>query len=803
MLKVFEMGDVDVIKRPLVWILNAYLMGMYLAWHKISFLIIFLIMSMGFLFIYLLMFHSKKKNLFRRDRFLWCLPILMVLGVLIMNDKLKNPDVTKAFHQEIYCELTGSITMVVQKKSGSAIYLKNDIITIPGDRSYPCEQVIVFYSEEQRIKQDNKDKYLVGNTIAVKGTLQKFKVATNPGQFNEQLYYQVEDIDFKMKADLITITDADYSLYHNALGGVKDQLIKVYDSILSDKEAGALIAMLLGEKYLLNDEIKELYQQNGISHILAISGLHVSLIGMILFYLLKKLKIPVTFAVFLSIFFIYSYGALTNFSVSTNRAVVMMIVLLLATIAGKTYDMLSATSLSALIILLQNPIQILSAGFQLSFGAVLGIAIIFPCLKRLFPSKNPVINSLLISVSAQLATMPFILWFYYQLPTYSIITNLIILPFITALTLTSILAGILGSVSLPLGIFLIGGANYILKFYEWICRIGDRLPANLITIGKPESLDIILYAGFLCGFLWVAKRYQKKSSILLLVIANLFLLIPKRNVGFEITFLDVGQGDAIYMESGSETTYLVDGGSSDVSEVGIYRLTPFLLSKGTDHLDYAVITHSDSDHISGLIQLMELDKIEIKNLILPYLEEKDKTYVELETLAKKREIPVQYIKAGDIFRDGDVRIICLHPDIQYHPSTSNSYSTVLSISYGEFDLLLTGDLQKDGEQRVSGILHNDDYWNPMDIRPAIQYEVLKVSHHGSKTSSTEEFLSFISPEVSIISCGEDNYYGHPHQEVLHRLEQLDSNIKITYKTGAITILTDGKRMQISEFLLGE
>jgi competence protein ComEC len=520
---------------------------------------------------------------------------------------------------------------------------------------------------------------------------------------------------------------------------------------------------------------------------------------MFIFGVLKRLRIPLKAATLITIFFIYSYGVLTNFSVSTNRAVVMMVVLLLAALVGKTYDMLSALSLSALIILLQNPLQILSAGFLLSFGAVLGIAVLLPRLKILFPTDHVVINSILISTSAQIATTPFILFFYYQFPSYSLLTNLIILPFVTVLTLTSILAGILGAIYLPLGIFLIGGAAYILKFYELICRVGSNLPGNLITTGKPDPLMLFLYFTLVCIFLRLAKRYQKKYSVLLLVIATGLLLLPKSNAGLEVTFLDVGQGDAIYMENSSGTSYLIDGGSADVTDVGKYRLEPFLKSQGTDKINYAVVSHSDNDHTSGLIQLIEQGKIQVETMLLPYINKKDEAYEELECLAEANGIRIRYMAAGDILKDGNVRIYCLHPGEDYNPSSTNAYSMVLSVRYGDFDLLLTGDLQKDGEQLVTGLLENGELWQDTE-RPAVDYEILKVSHHGSKESTLEEFLSQVKPEISIISCGEDNYYGHPHQEVLDRLGQIDSNIRITYKTGAVTIRTNGESMEINNYL---
>jgi competence protein ComEC len=820
-----------VIKRPLVWILGAYLTGIYLARLKLPAVAAVILMLLNALVICLMFRAGKMIN--KKDGFLWCMPFLILLGFLAASGQMKKPEIYNAFDQEISCDLTGRIAMIVEKPKSKALYVEKVRITLSEGGPFTCENVIVYCTDGQKQASnvnnndaDNKDTdsnvndsdinagnindsnadsppasgYLVGNEIAVRGILKKFQTASNPGQFNEQLYYQIENIDFKMEAKRITVTDAGYSRFHAVLGAVKSKLIRVYDTILSDKEAGTLIAMLLGEKYLLDDEIKKLYQENGISHVLAISGLHVSLIGLFVFGLLKRLKCPILPATFLTIFFIYSYGVLTNFSVSTNRAVVMMVIFLLSPLIGKTYDMLSSMALSALIILLQNPLQLFSAGFLLSYGAMLGIATVLPCLKRLFPSKNPVGNALLISVGAQLATAPFILYFFYQLPVYSVITNLIILPFITLLTLTSILAGILGAVYMPSGIFAVGGANYILKLYEWLCRLGSSIPGNLMTVGKPGPFRLFLYFILLALFLWTARKYQKKRTILILVAAAFFLLIPQEKAGLEVTFLDVGQGDAIYMETGNGVSYLVDGGSSDLKGVGTYRLEPFLLSAGTDELDYAIMTHSDSDHISGLSELIGNGRIAVRTLLLPYLASKDEAYARLEGLAREKKISVRYIRAGDRIRDGNIQITCLHPSPGYLAQSVNSYSTVLSVTYGDFDMLLTGDLERDGEQIITKLLQNEDYWSGYDYRPAADYDILKVAHHGSRNSTFDAFLALIKPEISIISCGKNNSYGHPHAELLERLRKAGSNTKITCETGAVTVKTDGRIMEVTEFL---
>jgi competence protein ComEC len=775
-----------------VWILGAYLLGVGLAWQQISVGIVIAIVLLGYSFLWYERHHKKEMGICQKKQWFWFLPVILMLGFVIMEDQSRLPKLYYAFEEEVPCELTGRIKMVVQKQQGQALYVVNNHISLSEDEQYLTENVIVYTSDSQN--------YRIGNQITVQGSLQKFKKATNPGQFHEDKYYKTLNIDFKLQAEQIVISDSDYSRYAQSLSEIKSKLMKVYQNILADREAGTLTAMLLGEKYLLEEDVKQLYQDNGISHILAISGLHVSLIGMSVFWLLRKCKITKLTATLITVFFLYSYGVMTNFSVSTNRSVVMMAVLLIAALVGKTYDMITATALSALIILIQNPYQLMSAGFLLSFLAVIGIAVLLPILKELFPGKNGIKDGLLISCCAMVTTTPIVLLYFYQYPLYGILTNLIILPFMTVLTLTALLAGLLGILSAKIGVFMIGGANYILKLYDLVCEGIRRLPFYVINVGDPGIIRILFSFILIVLFVWLIRKYPKKYMVLLLLLSQLILFLPSYARGLRITMLDVGQGDAIYIESKEGTSFLIDGGSANLGKVGTYRIVPFLKSRGIGKLDYAIITHMDQDHISGLSEMLEQDLFPVECVVLPDLRHKEENYLELESLAKEKEIPLRYIKAGDYIKEGMLEIYCLNPTQEEVGSTSNAASTVLSVTYGEFDMLLTGDLEKEGEERLIQRLKDQSYLKSWGITPANDYDVLKVAHHGSKYSTSEELLDLIIPEYALISCGENNWYGHPHPELLERLRESGCETFITYEKGALLLQTDGNLIEFKSML---
>ena len=772
------------IKRPLVWVLGAYIFGMLFSWFNVSYLHIITFILIACLIVYLMM---KLPNSYvnKKDGFLWFLPVMILIGILAMEGQMVRPALDMVFEDKIECRLNGQISSIVQKKWGRAIYVRNNMVYLKQEASYTCEYVIVHCT-------DNKE-YKIGNEITVYGEILKFSEPTNPGQFNEKDYNLFENIDYKMQADKIIISNSDYSVIKEQLYQFKQNLIKIYGSILPEKEAGTIIAMVLGDKYLLDDDVNELYKKNGISHILSISGLHVSLIGMFVYKLLKKFNLPFNVVIITSIGFLYCYGILTNFSISTVRAIIMMALMMIGEIFGKTYDMISSISLSALVILLTNPFQLFQAGFLLSYGAVIGIALLVPAFVRLFPTKNSTINGFFVSISAQLMTAPLILHFFYQLPIYSVFINMIILPLSSALMLTSLIAGLSGLISHNLAILIVGGANYILKFYQWVCTWGKNLPGNTLTVGIPNKINVVLYIILILMFICLVEKYCKKRTLLILPLAIIILIFPRRYNGLEITMIDVGQGDGIYIRNATGTSYLIDGGSSDVKNVGKYRIEPFLLSKGIDNIDYAIITHGDSDHINGLMELIKMGDIKVRNIILPEIKEKDEGYLMVENLAKDSHIPISYISTMDYIKEGKLMLNCLHPSKNYEYTDPNSYSTVLSLSFGELDMLLTGDLDDRGEEELISLFEQ----NPSILK---EYEILKVAHHGSKNSTFKPFLQLIKPDISLISCGKDNRYGHPHMELLERLDEAGSEMFITFESGAITIKTDGKRIRIEEFI---
>lgn len=740
----------------------------------------------------------------------------------------KPPGLDELFDEEGQVALSGTIYQITKKEKTTAIYLDHiKIQRLDGkqlkEQSYGVRKILLYHSNSESLK--------IKNRIFVSGTIQKFTKGTNPGQFNEYIYYKGNQIDYKVFGDSVEIQSKETSFYREGLMKIRQAFSNVFQEVLSEEDAGIICAMLLGEKSSLLQDTRDLYQKNGISHILAISGLHISMIGMFLYQLLKKIYVPNETAIPLTIIFLFSYGAMTDFSVSTNRAVVMLTISLMGILIGRTYDFISAICLSGILILLQNPLQIVNSGFLLSFGAVGAIAIVFPVLKSFIwreeateqepvfkitnrlqmylrlPSfakrkqigeteyekkwrewKRKVAESILVSFSIQLVTVPILLYFYFDLPIYSLFLNMLILPFVSLLIALSILVGIVGMFWIEGACFLAGSVHAILKWYQIICQIFLQFPYSIITIGRPSLLQILLYYGCLTTFL-IGYKIRKKSAFILVCLGLLCIFLKPQRSGVEINMLDVGQGDGILIESDTGKNYFIDGGSTTVKELGKYRITPALKSKGISCIDYVIITHMDQDHISGITELLEQSRIsgniKIKNLIVPDTGMKDEAYKNMVNLAKKQEVSVIYLKKGDKIKDGVLKFTCIHPEKGFATEDRNDYSTVLLLEYRKFRMLFTGDVSNEGEEAVIE--------NPQ----LKQCDILKVAHHGSKYTNSKELLDIVKPRYALISAARGNDYGHPHKEVLDRLKVCGAKTFCTIDKGAIQVKSDGKHISIN------
>ena len=563
------------------------------------------------------------------------------------------------------------------------------------------------------------------------------------------------------------------------------------------------------------------YQLAGIVHILAISGLHISILGMGLYNLLKKAGLGIWPAGIFSLGVMLQYGIMTGGSVSTMRAVIMFLIAMGARITGRIYDMMTALSVTAMMILLESPAYLLDSGFLLSFGCVLGIGVAAEKICALAGAEKKWMKALVSSIALQLVTLPVMLKFFGEVSLAGFFLNLLVLPSVGFVLIGGMAALLLGIFCIPAAKLAILPARGLLLFYEYLCSLAGKLRWSTWIGGEPEIWQILVYYGILITVLFIGQyvkiqiRKEKESSqrkersgeqekavrwklCTLRMAAGALLTAGILVLGFhpsgklKVTCLDVGQGDGILVETPDNHHFLIDGGSSSQSDLGRYCLLPALKSQGISYLDGLFISHTDKDHISGAKELLEymgngLTTIRAGYLVLPSWAEKPEAWEELSDAAQKAGIKIVTGKKGDELHCGLVSFSILWPEKNATGKDVNEEAMVMELSFGEFQMLFTGDIGADTEKKLlaSGILKDVD--------------CLKVGHHGSRYSTTEAFLEKIKPELAIISCSSTNTYGHPSPETVERLEAAGSQVEYTMKNGAITVETDGKKLKIYRF----
>lgn len=687
----------------------------------------------------------------------------------------------------------------------------------------------------------------IGSRVHISGSFSLYTEATNIGQFDARNYYAARKIYGQVKKAAIVYTEPPNIIGRGkeCLWQLRRHLAESFLEVYGEENGALLAAMLLGERTFLSEETQSLYKAAGALHVIAVSGLHISLLGLGLYRLLRRIFASQAPAAVISVLCMAAYVFLVGNPPSAVRAFIMFAMGLLAGYWKRTLDPPTALSLSAAIILMGNPFYIGQSSFLLSFLAILAISVFQPALKEclalinpyhfplfrlldsrrawglhlLDPQKVPGVchellkkvgNGLLSSFSVWIVTLPVQLFFFSEVSLFGIFFNLLIIPLMGVILLLGIaglflkeifhlFAFLADSALTDLEITVISICRYAEGIFFAIIKAGgslaDRLSFTMWTPGKPVYGKMLLAFCLLLLFCLLGnlsengrsfpEKFWKYRLGILLGVILLLAGYPAHNL--QITFLDVGQGDGICMELPDGRVYLMDGGSSDVSKVGNYRLVPFLKAKGIRKIDAVFLSHGDTDHINGIAELLEEKQISIDCVCLPAGAEQEK-FAEIKDLARARNISVRTIQAGDFWENNGTKFWCLNPaDVT---ESGNAASVVLYMEYQNFSMLLTGDLEGEGEKGVAALLRSNAITG---------ISVLKVAHHGSKNSTKEEFLLQCSPAVAVISCGERNTYGHPHKETLERLNDMGTAVYRTDCSGAVQITVAGNRMKVTEY----
>ena len=741
-------------------------------------------------------------------------------------------------------EITGKVTDKMFKNNAYCLHIKCK------GKNKNSNKYIIY------LKNQNAFDFKIGQTVKLKGRYQNFSRPENDGQFDSRKYYRIRGYEASIKGATVTHSGKRYAYIKEWLFSVKENTKRVYFAYMDESEAGTLSAMVLGDKTGLDADVKDLYQAAGISHVLSLSGLHIAAVGMCLFTILRYTGLGLFGASMISSAVMTMYGLMTGFSTSTIRALIMFILAVIAKAIGRTYDLMSGMCLASILIIVENPYYVYDSGFLLSVLSVSGISLIYPILLDItdfFKTEKSAIyektrQSICISLSTNLATLPVVFNTFFKISRYSIFINIIVVPLMSIILGIGIIVLIIANTVIKLKPFrvitrgLLFAAQKIIMLYSFLCGNVSRLAGNYWIVGKGESWQnvvyIILMSGVVLGYWSYVNRVRsddknkdelrKRMKIreTALIVISVFVLAFRIKPELSVNALSVGQGACNVIYGRDIPTIMVDGGSSDVKDVYKYRIRPFLLSNGISEIDYLFVTHPDMDHISGVKELLsdELKEVNVKHQFVSVedgleiiMGSKEKTG-DGHSLSPRNDEKTGFEKAdfvhiiskGDRIENGSITIECLSPEnkgvsvpeseggnsvLGRGEGTSvqgsgadkiseslNDMSLVLKVMYendkNHFTMLYTGDISSSVEQslindpQIKDKLKNIDY--------------LSVPHHGSKYSSSEQFINTVNPKVSVISSGKNNSYGHPHKETLERLESVATSIYRTDELGQIT-----------------
>ena len=694
--------------------------------------------------------------------------------------------------------ISARIAEKIRSRDGTILVL--DIRTLLyRSRAYPADKFYLF--------EEGDTGLIIGDQIEAGGTLRYYEHARNPGNFDRHFYYGVRGVQGRLTLGYIRCKAKTRLPLREMVYRTASRAHDILSERLGEKDGSVLSSMLLGKKGLIDQDVRRLYQKNGIAHLLAISGLHLSLLGWGLYSCLKRAGVSgwprslMTFAA------LALYMMVTGFSVSVFRATVMLIIRIAAERCGRVYHGMTALAVTVVIILMRSPWYLWDASFQLSVCAVCSLYL-FAGHSEQGGWRSRIREGLRVSACVFVFTMPVTLWHYFEISPFAILLNLIVIPLMPAAVvsgaaglLLSCLPVIGGAVSIP--VFLL--SKIVLRIYEFVCHCSQLLPLSRLCTGRPPVLLIIIFYALII-MIWLVKNayptlvrdkvlfIRSIQAGLCVCFAAMLAYYPLGRLftrDTEITMLDIGQGDCLFVDDGRGHRYLIDAGSSTVDRVAEQRIEPFLLSRGINRIDAVFVSHGDADHMNAVEEILDDPRPSLHIGILITTEKAylDESLTRLRRKAAGVNVKSEVISCGQQIRSGDNLLQCLGPPpadtAGEKPEPGNAASMVLLLRRGDFSMLFTGDAEGAGEKALTEALSGRDH-----------VTVLKVAHHGSRNSSGESFLQTAGAKVAWISAGRNNLYGHPHAETIERLEQTGCRIDRTDESGAVTLRTNGDKLSI-------
>lgn len=862
------------LSRPLFFLALFALLGELILTPEIPFSYRFLFLF-SLLFLSLFLFRKKKNRLFFCS--LLCLTLFM-LNFYSVNHRYRTERESIDYILPLQAVLRGKVMYVEEQEKKWKLLLSACIVdtalekknsSLKNEEKYQKRndlhfQKLILYLPKESTGEGSMPLPLPGQICSVKGHFLELSPATNEGEFSLPSYYKGEGISGVFQAKTIELVRGESSPFAKELFTLKQSLGNRIDALYPEDPAGFLKSLFLGERSGITLSEKSLYQSAGISHILAISGLHLSLLGGFFYRLLRKIKLSSLLSSLITSFFLFSYFLFTGSSHSAFRALFMLFLRFAAIQLGKGKDLLSQLSFALLFLLWLNPLSLYSIGMQCSFFTLFVFFLLeerpgkavrkkkekalskickkhalgfskHPSLLLKFPAYLSKLIPCLLSTLPHrlqgsflfyLALLPLFSLTQFSFPLYAPLLNLLLLPllpFFFLLGAVSIFLSYLPEQDFLLLHLLSFSSRFLLNLLFQIFHLfmekSLALPFSQILLGKMQALSVMFY--FL--FLYLLFFFPKAKSLSLLLslgfLLSIPLYLPRPPKELEIAALDVGQGDGFVLRKGA-LVFTIDNGSTSKNLFPEQIFFPYCKAKRIQHIDYALLTHCDRDHISGIQALLEKNpSISLSHLILPASALQDHRYDLLKRLAYNHGADVSYWQKGDelVFSEQGIclsakktawaenpstskkrgpdtkghqlHIRCFYPNDSTYIEEANAHSIGCLLEYGHFRMLFTGDMPKESEE---ALLEN---CRETEASPIV--DVLKLAHHGSKTSSCPSFLSETRAKFALFSYGKKNRYGHPHKSTVENCKKYRLFPLETAKLGEILIKTNGEQFEIT------
>lgn len=633
------------------------------------------------------------------------------------------------------------------------------------------------------INKKNKKLLEYGDLIEIKGEYSAPEVARSYKGFDYSQYLKTLNIYGTIKVEESKIINKNQlSPILISINNIKEKMIDNANRNMPKRTANLLLGILIGERDNIQEDIIESFRTANLSHILAVSGAHTSYIILGITYLISKSKTPKRIGYIITIINLLIFIIITGASYSVVRACIMAIVVIGAKICYRKENFFTSICISLIIILIQNPFAINDIGLKLSFMGTAGIVIFNKSITNFFIKlkiKQKIAEALSVTFSAQLMIMPITILNFNTISLTFFISNILASPLLGIIIIFGFISIFISSILNPISKVLFLILHIFLELLILVSKVTEKIPGSSILVKTPNILFAIVYYILILFFNYFfvikqnpTRRFHKKiikiitiknikNAFKVIAVVFLIMLLLTRivriiNPTLKIYFIDVGQGDSTLIVTPKNKKILIDGGEGKTNV-----LFQYLLDRRINKIDYIIISHFDSDHCNGLIEIIE--KMRVENIVMSKQSKESEEYKKILEIIKQKNIKVSSVKAEDkIIIEKNLYTKILNPAEKFEFQDLNNNAIVAKLVYKNFSMLFTGDIEK-AEENLAKKYKNE-----------LKSTILKVAHHGSKTSTSEEFLKYVEPQIALIGVGENNKFGHPNQITIEKLKNIRS-----------------------------